>query len=372
MAPEVVAREGRIVFAEAVIGQVERPVGVAERRMRAGIGVRIRRAADAAEAGDIRGLDMIGNVVRHVRPYAPRIAIGLWRGIGQRRPEFLARARGLEEALNGRAGVLVIFARQVPLEAPEVPQRRDTRRLLVAGIIFGAAGDIGGTVDARHVGRLLVIDIAVMPIGNEGRAHREIVGNRDVDHPARAEAVVAAADRLDAGVETVELRLGGDQADRADGRVAAEQRALRAAQHFDALHVVHQHRCALRTRRIDAVDIDRDFGVGDFGIGGVVADTAQRQQDRALVALLREVQAWHVIGKPGHVANLLPVERRLAERGDRDRGLLEAGLALRRGHHDILELARIACRVRRLRGRRWSGGGRARLRRGIRLRVRGG
>jgi hypothetical protein len=146
------------------------------------------------------------------------------------------------------------------------------------------------------------------------------------------------ADDLGAAVIVAQRRLGGADADRADRGVAAEQRALRTARHFDGVHVVHQHGRALGARRVDAVDIDGDFRVGHFGEGGVVADAAHGDQDRALVALLVDGHRRHELGQVSDVLDLLTVQSGLAERADGDRGVLQVGLALGGGDRDFFEL----------------------------------
>ena len=65
----------------------------------------------------------------------------------------------------------------------------------------------------------------------------------------------------------------GDVFDSATDRVAAVERALRAAQDFDALDVEHVKDGALRTVEIDVVDIDADTGF-ETGNRILLADTA--------------------------------------------------------------------------------------------------
>src|SRR3546814_16068475 len=63
------------------------------------------------------------------------------------------------------------------------------------------------------------------------------VAKRDVDHRLALERIIVAIFGLGGGFERPELGLGGDHIDHARGRVAAEQRALRSAQHFAAFEV---------------------------------------------------------------------------------------------------------------------------------------
>src|SRR3546814_9232477 len=68
-------------------------------------------------------------------------------------------------------------------------------------------------------------------------AHAQRVADRQVDHPLDLLRIVIAVLEFAGGVETREIGLGGDEVDDARGRVAAEQRALRAAQHLYALEI---------------------------------------------------------------------------------------------------------------------------------------
>jgi hypothetical protein len=73
-------------------------------------------------------------------------------------------------------------------------------------------------------------------------------------------------------------------------------------------------------------------------IGGVVADAAHGDQDRALVALLVDGHRRHELGQVGDVLDLVAVEGALAERADGDRRVLQVGLALGGGDRDLFEL----------------------------------
>ena len=144
--------------------------------------------------------------------------------------------------------------------------------------------------------------------------------------------------QVDVAVELV----GGPLADEVHepaGRVAAEQRALRPAQHLDALQVEELEAQATGRRAIDVVDVHRDRVL--VGIGEVVqADAAQEEVDDARFGVRRRVvepgRHRHDVGAVGEaeLADLL-----VAERGDRDADVLHALLALLRGDDDLLETA---------------------------------
>ena len=82
--------------------------------------------------------------------------------------------------------------------------------------------------------------------------------------------VVIADGRLRRRLRGVKLRLGGDDRDQAGRRVAAEQRALRPAQHLDPVERAELGQADAGAGAIDAVDehADRAFEAG------VVADRA--------------------------------------------------------------------------------------------------
>jgi hypothetical protein len=56
---------------------------------------------------------------------------------------------------------------------------------------------------------------------------------------------------------------------------------------------------AFGARRVDAVDEQRDLGVGVFGLRAVVADAAQGHRDDAVVAFGRRLEAGHEVDDVG-------------------------------------------------------------------------
>jgi len=108
-------------------------------------------------------------------------------------------------------------------------------------------------------------------------------------------------------------------------------------------------------------------------LAAVVADAAQRDADDAVVALPRALHAGHQVEDVQQALDVSVVQRRRADRGHRDRGLLQRGRALGRGHHDLRQRLVVAAVGR---GRRGAGGvslrgGRGSIARRCRLSVRG-
>ncbi len=168
-------------------------------------------------------------------------------------------------------------------------------------------------------------------------------------------------------LEAVELGLVGDVADRAGLGTAAEQRALRAFEHFDALEVGGiDVEVARRELQRLVVEIQRDVGeVADrrarLAAGEPGAETAD--EDRALArAVVPEGDVGRVLDQ---VVERRDVElrQRLAGEGlDRQRHLLDAFVAALRGDGDLAdaEVGRIGRggSVGRGRGRNRGGEGR--------------
>ncbi len=160
--------------------------------------------------------------------------------------------------------------------------------------------------------------------------------DRDVHHAAEAEQRVAARDDLARGVEAARVGLRRVHRDRAAGRVAAEQRALRAAQDLDAVEVVEHHGRALRARREHAVRVEGDALVARLRLVSRAEAADEDQRDR-VVAVLEELQVRHQAAHVEQRDDAILVERRLVERADRERRVLQGGLAPRRGDDDFPE-----------------------------------
>ena len=111
--------------------------------------------------------------------------------------------------------------------------------------------------------------------------------------------------------------------------VAAEQRALRPAQHLDALDVEQGGVEALLAAEIDAVDIDADALVARGLVGVERHDAADADGQRRLARFEgRDAQRRHgAVGEIGKALDVAVGQRLRVEHADRDRRALQVGLA---------------------------------------------
>ncbi len=212
-------------------------------------------------------------------------------------------------------------------------------------------GDFGDAVaGAReavpHRACAKVLDIAALFEVNvaEIAAERSELGRTGGQHVAR---IVTVAGGQAGGYARFAAGVAGLDADRARSGVAAKQRALRPAQHFDALHVGKVEDRAARRRDVDAIEIDRGLLVraGD----DAVAQRAADREDRQLRAADRgaHVDARRHARQIDDVGDAIGPERILAQRGDRDRNVLQRLLALLGGDDDDIETIGITRRLGR-------------------------
>src|SRR5690606_22307630 len=111
----------------------------------------------------------------------------------------------------------------------QLPQQLATHRLLV------------GIVDIASGGEVLAITVTVNAA--HGDAALQVVGDGTANRAFELEQAVVAGRQARIAIELV-AGLAGDHVDRTPGRVAPVERALRAAQHLDALDV--EQRAELR------------------------------------------------------------------------------------------------------------------------------
>ena len=217
-------------------------------------------------------------------------------------------AVGAEVRLHRAAhGPTVLPAQCLPIAFEHARQRRRRRDVAIR------LGDA-----ARH---------AETQAGGDAAAHRAF-------QRAPVEAFVGAR-----GI-AVEVRPAGvvaDVLDQAAGGIAAEQRALRPAQHFHALHIEQLAGNAVDRAHVGIVDIDRDraFQI----VGEVVLRNAAQVEDGDVGrpgVKLKPRNVLRDLGGVGHAQRLQLIAR---ERGDRDRHLGDVLGPLGGGHHDIAETA---------------------------------
>ncbi len=166
----------------------------------------------------------------------------------------------------------------------------------------------------------------------------------------RTARVVAAVVETDFAVPLV-AGLLGDHVDRAADGIATEVRALRTAQHFDALEV-DDLRIAGAGHDVELVDVERVGRGPHVGVlVQLVADTAHAQ----VFAVARAVAAEaHVRRQREVILDTLHVgvaQRLLADRGDRDRHVLDGLRASLRGNDDFIDSCAAGCSFLGLRGR---------------------
>ncbi len=186
----------------------------------------------------------------------------------------------------------------------------------------------------------------------------------DVALPAVAAAVEAldihrdgladAVGRIGLGTELIEAAVGQldlaarfrawlgrlDQ-DRAAGRVAAEQGALRALQNLDGLHVQQLGVGRQRVGRIEAVDVDADVAAAARG-GHGGADAADRRLEEG--AGIVEAQAGGDLRDVRQLADIGGGQGFLAEGRDRDRHVDRAFRAPLGGDDDFAAAVIVVCR----------------------------
>ena len=155
---------------------------------------------------------------------------------------------------------------------------------------------------------------------------------------------------VDLGVIRAVIADAGDDAATEDARggfrddgesaalgVAAEQRALRSAQHFDALNVEQRSVEALRAAHVDAVDVGANARVA----GGLVLverhDAAHADRQRRLARFEgRDTQAGDdAVRQVEQRLDVIVLDQLRVDDRDRDRRVLQVGVALQRGdnHH---------------------------------------
>ena len=214
-----------------------------------------------------------------------------------------------------------------------------------------------------------IIDITAAVIAVDSRAQRQLALDqrnveRGIETVVRITTGRDAVARVDVALGDVELRLVRDVADRTGLGAAAEQRALRAFQNFDALHV-NQIDVGIAGRELHplVIQIQGDVRERRSRRLRLVAGSARAQAAQENVAGARTIAAegdvrgvLHQIAEAGHVQLLQLIT---GDRLNRDGHALDVFRASLRGHHDLLEAPR-ARRGGRIRGpglRSKSGGG---------------
>ena len=139
---------------------------------------------------------------------------------------------------------------------------------------------------------------------NIPKLDRKAVGERQVDRPARDGLVETAIADFAKAADFI-AGLGHDDVDRAAGRIAPEQCALRTAQDLDAFDIEQRQVVGILPREIDIVDIGSDgwvegrdgFGrtksAQEIGVGRTDAGVVLRDQIRDILADLQ--MCWYTL-----------------------------------------------------------------------------
>jgi hypothetical protein len=207
----------------------------------------------------------------------------------------------------------------------------------------------------------LLLYVAVVCRADERDAGSEAIRQRAGERSLELELIIRAHREAGVGAQ----RIAGaprHELDRAADRVLAVERALRAAQDLDAIHVKEVELVAANTGKIDVVDIDADGRVESLECVGL-ADAANVDVRRVRRATaLDDVEVRNRALKAGRVRCLDPVESALIESGDRSRNALQALLSSAGGNDDrrgcavLPSIVRSCSRLRSRRLRRRFGG----------------
>ena len=106
---------------------------------------------------------------------------------------------------------------------------------------------------------------------------RALVAKRHIDRAFGNERIVVAVAYRAVARQLADLRLDGDDVDRAASGVAAIERALRSLQHLNTLEIEEHPRRARRPSDVDAIIVERDRRIA-VRRDGEVADAADEDQ----------------------------------------------------------------------------------------------
>ena len=344
-------RQGQIVVQVPLDVEFIRVAAVAVDRLdRAGFGpqvvaglhVRIqiaRREADGAAVEACEGLRRVGRAIsvrtveRAVGAALAELVLG--DRVGRERTDR-RQARIVDAELLAHAVTIVDFAEVFPHQVGaeivvRLPAGGQAGRVEIPVVLLGVQEVVGD----RPVALLVVAR----------RADGEGVAEGNVHEAVQLRRIVVADVGRQTGFVAV-LRLVREHVDRAAGGVTAVQRALRAAQDFDALNVKEVRRAEVVRDQRNVVLVNADTGVGARGARALGADAADLEVVPAEVRVC-EVDVRDGLQKVFAASDLLGLQgvRRKGRDGDRhvlngffaalsrhDQGLDDAGfIRARRG-----------------------------------------
>ena len=206
-----------------------------------------------------------------------------------------------------------------------------------------------------------VVDIAAFVAHQAADAKRCLVAERNVGDGAHRVAGFAVLGRFRRSARTrferVRRRCGGDELDEAAQRACAVERALRTAQHFDALHV-ERIEVERQLRGVDKRGAGAERGFIDISANGA-GDAAgvEAAQRKTLVARLPAGggEARNVGDVIVEAVRLDAFQRLAGHRGDGLRHFAQKLFALLRGDDDLAivgNFLRLSCRKRQHRSGR--------------------
>ena len=302
------------------------PVGSWSRgrsEFRVDVGAQRRIGARLGEVGEGTG----GNAERPRRARCDGAVLDADRGRRERRQ----RRRRVDRGDGG--GIAVIVVQRIV-----AGQREGQRHALWRPFDRGAE-----EIVVLHLALLLaegrVREITVVVVVATGETHREFVAERHVDHAFDLLGLEVAVTDLDQALEAIDRLVRGD-VERAARRVAAEQRALRPAQHFGTGDVEETQIADDRPGDIDAIDIDADRGIGHRvrAVLRLAADGEIDDRRRAGAAGADRKRRCRTL-QIGYHQNLLALQAGIVQRGYRDRDGLQILRRTARRDDDIVETA---------------------------------
>ena len=194
---------------------------------------------------------------------------------------------GVEDARAARGVALVHIEQGIERGVRRVQQLHAFRVFVVA-------------VQRVFLARKRVVDVVVAVLAQGREAQRPFFAQRHVDGAVKVGRVVRGGGNVVIAFNLVQLWLDGFELDHAGGRIAAEQGALRAAQHFHAGHV--ENRVALEDR-IFLHDIVVNQGnrlrCKDVEVGIAIAADVEAGEGAAVRRF--HVQARHLAGQHADV-----------------------------------------------------------------------
>ncbi len=241
------------------------------------------------------------------------------------------------------------------------PQRIDLHTGIVLGIDLPVIADeidggigIGRPTQTSPAAELIALhhafvvvnvqQISAVPVGPERHAAREIIADAAAEIAGRARLPVIAELQVDHAFRLLRGRPRGD-IDRADRRVPAIKRALRAAQDFDRRDVGHLAVNGPSDGDKHAVKEHAHIGLrARIGAGG--PDVADDDLRIAVVVRLRDLQARNIGRQFGNRRNVVLFEHVAAEGGDRHADGLNVLLTLLRRHDNRFDSVRTRVRLR--------------------------